>query len=196
MWPQKNNWISKKKKRRRKPLAQLRVSLSQSLSLSFSKASISKRERRNCNTGMFDSKLFAHSRYPALPSMWPAPPPSLGQPELMATSSSLLHACHGAAQMHHHLELFLILSPSRTVGDRENCLSWIVTISLISKIIFPLNESLLGSNFHCPQQLWSSKICSFMMTNTLYHLELSLPHTLNAIQLNENMSNKSQVIIE
>ena len=148
------------------------------------------------NTEMFDPSLCTLSQLSALPSMGAAPPPSPGQPELIDTSSVLVQTVQGPCSNAAQSQYTLIPFPSHTLGDRESCLSWMFNISLIFKMIFSLNETLLESNFHSYQQLWSTKICSFMIKNTFYHLYLLFPHVLNTIQFNENISSQSLVIYE
>ena len=122
--------------------------LSLSLPLSLLVEAHLMKGKRDPNTEMFDPSLCTLSQLSALPSMGAAPPPSLGQPELIDSCSVLVQTlqgpCSNAAQSHCTLVLF----PSRTLGDRESCLSWVFNISLIFKMIFPLNETLLESNFH------------------------------------------------
>ena len=140
--------------------------LSLSLPLSLLVEAHLMKGKRDPNTEMFDPNLCTLSQLSVLPSVGAAPLPSLGQPELIHTSSVLVQTVQGPCSNAAQSQYTLILSPSCTLGDRESCLSWMFNISLIFKVNFPLNETLLESNFHSYQQLWSTKICSFMIKKT------------------------------
>lgn len=133
---------------------------------------------------MFDLTLCAFIHHSALPSKWPVPPSSMDKPELMDTSSNLMHIIQGPFSNAPLPRTLFDPVPVMQVGNTESCLPCMFNILFAFKIILPLDESLLESNFHGHQHLNSSRICSFMIKSILYHLDLSFPCILNAKQSN------------